>query len=71
MSITNIWDDICNLIIRPQRNIYDPSISLGPKLFTLGNKIYERTDIVVNNDRNLKLQCSHYQPIKSQRISKK
>ena len=36
MNLGGLWDDICNLIIRPQRNIYDPSTALGPRLFTLG-----------------------------------
>jgi len=70
-AINNLWDDICNLIIRPQRANYDPSISLGPRLFTLNNKIYERRDCIVKNDRDMELQCSLYQPIDSQRVSKK
>jgi hypothetical protein len=66
-NIGHLWDDICNLVIRPQRCQYEPSVSLGPKLFTLGNKIYERTDLTVTNSRGFKMQCSHYQPIDSQR----
>jgi len=70
LNVPNLWDQICNLVIRPQRNIYDPNLSLGPRLFTLGNKIYERKDVVIKNQRDMKLQCSHYQPIESQRPSK-
>eukprot|EP00761_Pharyngomonas_kirbyi_P000292 gb/GECH01000292.1/.p1 GENE.gb/GECH01000292.1/~~gb/GECH01000292.1/.p1 ORF type:complete len:410 (+),score=56.03 gb/GECH01000292.1/:1-1230(+) len=67
----NFWDELCGLVIRPQRSIYDPSIALGPKLFQLGSKIYERTDLELENPRGHCLKCSHYQPIANQRIAKK
>jgi len=44
---------------------------LGPKLFTLGNKIYERKDLKLTNERGLRIECSHFQPLESQRVSEK
>jgi alpha/beta superfamily hydrolase len=70
-SIGHLWDDVCNLVIRPQRCQYDPSVHLGPRLFTLGNNIYERTDFTVVNGRGHNLQCSHYQPVDTQRPAAK
>ncbi|KAF0975618.1 hypothetical protein FDP41_005612 [Naegleria fowleri] len=70
-NIGNLWDEICNLIIRPQRCIYEPSIALGPKLFTLDNRIFERKDFQLTNSRGKVIECSHYQPIESQRTKEK
>ncbi|KAL0490956.1 hypothetical protein AKO1_009774 [Acrasis kona] len=70
-NLSHLWDDVCNLIIRPQRCVYEPSVALGPRLFTLGNKIFERKDFDISNKRGLKLQCSHYQPIETQRAAEK
>ncbi|KAL9647671.1 hypothetical protein ABK040_015160 [Willaertia magna] len=70
-NLGGLWDEICNLIIRPQRCVYEPSIALGPKLFTLDNRIFERKDFQLVNNRGLKIECSHYQPIESQRQKEK
>lgn len=70
-GLNTLWDDICNLVIRPQRNIYDPETALGSKLFTLSNKIYQRTDLELENERKLKIKCSFFQPIESQRSAKR
>lgn len=67
MNPTTLWDDLCKLVIRPQRCSYDPSVSLGPKIFQLGSNVYERTDFELINPRGFKLKCSHYQPTDRQR----
>lgn len=69
--MAGVWEEICNLVIRPQRCIYDSSIMLGPRLFMLGNRIYERKDLDLKNKKGLTLKCSHYMPIDSQRKSEK
>lgn len=70
-SLSTVWDDLCNLVIRPQRQKYDPETSLGLKLFSLNNKIFQRTDFQLVNERKLKIECSHFEPITSQRSSQK
>jgi dipeptidyl aminopeptidase/acylaminoacyl peptidase len=70
-KITELYDSVCNLIIRPERHLYDPSLSLGPRLFSLERRIYERRDFTVENSRGMNLQCSHFQPIEQQRKSEK
>eukprot|EP01005_Ploeotia_sp_CARIB1_P002048 NODE_95_length_1639_cov_459.678571_g93_i0.p1 GENE.NODE_95_length_1639_cov_459.678571_g93_i0~~NODE_95_length_1639_cov_459.678571_g93_i0.p1 ORF type:complete len:460 (-),score=106.22 NODE_95_length_1639_cov_459.678571_g93_i0:185-1564(-) len=68
--IGRAWDEICDLIIRPQRALYDVSM-LGPKLFRIEDRIYERVDVEVLNPRGMILQCSHFQPIEKQRPASK
>lgn len=60
-----IWEDICDLIIRPPRASYNVA-SLGPRIFRVdyhSTARYERRDIVVENMRGMKLQCSWYVPL--------
>eukprot|EP00759_Apiculatamorpha_spiralis_P007758 PhF_6_TR14925/c0_g1_i2/m.23338 len=57
------WEDLCSLIIRPQRARYTIGM-LGPKFFRLdsSDKIFERNDIQVENPRGYVLECSWYMP---------
>jgi pimeloyl-ACP methyl ester carboxylesterase len=48
-------------IIRPPRNTYDER-ELGPSRVRMGSRVFKRTDLVLENERGQKLQCSHYEP---------
>eukprot|EP01028_Stygiella_incarcerata_P010644 TRINITY_DN559_c0_g3_i1.p1 TRINITY_DN559_c0_g3~~TRINITY_DN559_c0_g3_i1.p1 ORF type:complete len:482 (+),score=153.16 TRINITY_DN559_c0_g3_i1:100-1545(+) len=61
------WEALEHLVIRPERFIYRPTDALGPNIFTLLGKVYQRTDIEIKNARGMCLQCSHFEPLESQR----
>jgi len=52
-------DMIAALLTRPPRHEYDES-ELGPDRFCMDGKLYRRENIVLENRRGHKLQCSHY-----------
>eukprot|EP00808_Paulinella_micropora_P008645 g53426.t1 len=66
------WTQICEQVIRPQRNLYSVE-ELGPKEFhlRLADKAgcpprrgrFLRTDLTLTNPRGLRLQCSHFEPV--------
>eukprot|EP00756_Hemistasia_phaeocysticola_P065799 Hpha_TRINITY_DN8796_c0_g1::TRINITY_DN8796_c0_g1_i1::g.45266::m.45266 len=64
------WDELCGLIIRPQRCRYELA-HLGPPRFTIDGKIYHRVDSEVTNPRGLVLRCSHFEPTPSERPSER
>eukprot|EP00760_Papus_ankaliazontas_P018364 PhM_4_TR17468/c0_g1_i1/m.85719 len=59
LRLSRIWDDLCGLIIRPQRARYTLG-SLGPKFFRLedSEKVYERIDVQIENPRGMLLEGS-------------
>jgi len=59
--ISQSYDKLCNLIIRPPRFIYRVE-ELGENSFCFQNIIYQRTDVELSNKRGLKIQASHYHP---------
>ena len=69
-KLKGYWEDMCGLIIRPQRCDYDIT-NLGHQLFRIGVGIYERTDLTILNPRGMALQCSHFEPTQAQRPSAK
>eukprot|EP01060_Flectonema_neradi_P032745 TRINITY_DN527_c0_g1_i11.p1 TRINITY_DN527_c0_g1~~TRINITY_DN527_c0_g1_i11.p1 ORF type:complete len:677 (+),score=208.72 TRINITY_DN527_c0_g1_i11:78-2108(+) len=69
-KLKGYWEDMCGLIIRPQRCDYDIT-NLGHQLFRIGVGIYERTDLTISNPRGMSLQCSHFEPTQAQRPSAK
>ena len=64
MSYETIW----KAIIRPPRDIYIPN-NLGPLKFKFQNRIYQRKDFTLLNNRGYLLHCSIIEPIKSNRPS--
>ena len=58
-----IWKSI----IRPPRENYSSS-SLGPRHFAIRNRNFKRNDLVLQNSRGLKLQCSHFMPVRKERV---
>ena len=51
------------MIIRPERERYNPEKSLGPKLFFIENRVFRRSDISLVNSRGLRIECSYFEPI--------
>ena len=64
MSYETIWKSI----IRPPRENYTLS-SLGPVYFRLRSRNYKRKDINLHNSRGLQIQCSHFKPIRKERVA--
>jgi pimeloyl-ACP methyl ester carboxylesterase len=65
-SLAGSYNTLVDAIIRPPRFRYEQD-DMGPKQFRMGKKSYERTDFEVTNQRGMKIQASHYEPIPSQR----
>lgn len=61
MAITDTYNLLWKLIIRPPRAQYDIA-SLGPPRFRIGNDIFVRKDLQLTNDRGLVIECSHFLP---------
>ena len=60
------FDELSNVIIRPPRDTYSED-DLGAEKFSLYGKNYKRSDIVVYNKRNHKLNCSWWEPFDEER----
>ena len=63
------YTDLCNSIIRPQREEYSID-ELGTVEFTLSEKKYKRKDIGLLNFKGEYLSCSHFEPASEERIKK-
>lgn len=59
--ITDTYDVLWKMIIRPPRARYSLS-DLGHSKFRLGDRVFVRRDIQLVNERNMKLECSHFTP---------
>ena len=57
------YEQLINAIIRPPRAEYDPR-DMGPKDFQISGFKFERVDLVLKNERGMKLQCSWWKPKK-------
>lgn len=60
----DIFEDVCKLIIRPERAEYVLD-DLGPTLFRLGENEtarFERRDLALENMRSQQLRCSWFLP---------
>ena len=60
------YESLWKAIIRPTRDHYTDK-DLGPNTFEINNKFYKRTDLCLLNKRNLKLQCSFWEPFDEER----
>lgn len=58
-GMASFYNEICNLIIRPQRCIYENS-SLGPQTFGGRDDQFVREDFQITNERNMVIQCSFW-----------
>lgn len=61
--ITDTYDMLWKMVIRPPRDLYDTE-ELGPSKFRLGKRVYERRDLQLTSTRGV-LECSHFFPAKT------
>jgi len=64
------YSDLWKAIIRPPRQDDYSEGDLGPEEFQLKGRKFKRTNLELENERGLKLQCCHYEPVDSQRPCK-
>lgn len=57
-------------MIRPPRDTYEIK-DLGPTVFSIENRTYQRTDLALKNPRCLNLVCSHFEPVPCERVAEK
>jgi len=62
------YSELWKAIIRPPRDTYEIK-DLGPTVFSIENRTYQRTDLALKNSRGHNLVCSHFEPIPSERVS--
>lgn len=60
------YSELWRAIIRPPRDIYELK-ELGPNVFSIENKNFQRTDLWLTNPRGFSLACSHFEPVPSER----
>ncbi|MCQ2820946.1 MAG: alpha/beta fold hydrolase [archaeon] len=60
------YEDLWKAVIRPNRDEYSEE-ELGPEKFEIKGKLFKRTDFSITNKRNLKLQCSFWEPYDEER----
>jgi pimeloyl-ACP methyl ester carboxylesterase len=68
--ITDQYSELWKAIIRPPRDTYEIK-DLGPTVFSIENRTYQRTDTQLKNPRGHSLACSHFEPIPSERVSER
>jgi len=64
------YAELWKAVIRPPRDTYE-SKDLGPTVFSIENRTYQRTDLCLKNSRGLNLVCSHFEPIPSERVAER
>lgn len=64
------YAELWKAIIRPPRDVYETK-NLGPRVFSIENNVYQRSDVVLKNSRGHNLMCSHWEPIPSERVAQK
>eukprot|EP01094_Clydonella_sp_ATCC50884_P025562 TRINITY_DN6765_c0_g1_i1.p1 TRINITY_DN6765_c0_g1~~TRINITY_DN6765_c0_g1_i1.p1 ORF type:complete len:397 (-),score=79.90 TRINITY_DN6765_c0_g1_i1:178-1368(-) len=63
-----MYEQTIDFIVRPPRAQYTKA-DLGPVVFRIGERVYERRDLSLTNSRNLELCCSWFRPYGSARES--
>lgn len=53
------YQELVNAIIRPPRADYEEA-HLGPSKFYFGNQEFQRDDMELRNDRDMRIKCSHW-----------
>jgi pimeloyl-ACP methyl ester carboxylesterase len=64
------YSELWKAIIRPPRDHYEIK-DLGPTVFSIENRTYQRTDLPLKNSRGHNLVCSHFEPIPSERVNER
>ncbi len=60
------YDALVAAVVRPPRFEYDPRL-LGPSSFSFGGRRYHRHDVIIENDRGLRLHGSHWRSCEEER----
>mmetsp|Transcript_62481 Transcript_62481/g.116105 ORF Transcript_62481/g.116105 Transcript_62481/m.116105 type:complete len:391 (-) Transcript_62481:247-1419(-) len=69
-KVLDQYAELWKAIIRPPRDVYELK-DLGPTVFSLENRTYQRTDVSLRNSRFENLVCSHFEPIPTERVADK
>ena len=69
-SLGDQYAELWKAIIRPPRDVYDVR-ELGPSVFSVDHRAYQRSDMVLTNNRGMRLMCSHFEPVASERKAKR
>jgi len=69
-KLTDQYAELWKAVIRPPRDKYELK-DLGPSVFSIENRTYQRTDLMMKNPRGLNLVCSHFEPIPSERVAER
>lgn len=69
-KINEQYAELWKAIIRPPRDTYEIK-DLGPTVFSIENRTYQRTDLSLKNSRGHSLVCSHFEPIPSERVAER
>lgn len=67
-KINEQYSELWRAVIRPPRDVYEVK-DLGPTVFSIESRTYQRTDMSLKNARGQNLVCSHFEPIPSERVS--
>jgi pimeloyl-ACP methyl ester carboxylesterase len=59
--MASFWESVVSLVLRPERSDYRLE-DLGPTLFSIGGRAYERADFNLLNRRDQRLSCSWFRP---------
>lgn len=60
--VSELYNDMWRAIIRPPRDQYTIE-QLGPSEFLFKTQRYRRRDFDLLNDRGLRIECSHFEPV--------
>ena len=60
------YQELWKAIIRPIKDVYTDK-DLGPERFRINSRYYKRTDFSLPNNRNIKLECSLWEPYDEER----
>ena len=60
------YQELWKAIIRPMKDEYTDK-DLGPERFRINSRYYKRTDFSLVNNRNIKLECSYWEPYDEER----
>ncbi|CAJ1340055.1 unnamed protein product [Effrenium voratum] len=60
------YAELWKAVIRPPRDQYEIK-DLGPAVFSIEHRTYQRTDLTLKNPRGLTIVCSHFEPIAAER----
>lgn len=69
-KINEQYSELWKAIVRPPRDSYEVK-DIGPTVFSIENRTYQRTDLQLKNPRAQCLVCSHFEPIPSERVAER